>query len=186
MSKPRLAALVGTVVFALSAGAGDAAAPAVHDHGTDGPFPDQQCGIPGTATVRFNNVGTDLGNDTEFNRGSFSYVFTADDTGKSITVHAAGRVVTQAVVDETAGTITFTDTVAGVPELVKVTGGPVLTRDAGLVVGRVRVFELDPVTGEPTGDALTDTWEFLAGPHPDLESGFDRFCQVVEPYLLDP
>jgi hypothetical protein len=94
--------------------------------------------------------------------------------------------VTQAVVDEANGTITFTDTVAGVPELVKITGGRVLTRDAGLLVGRVRVFALDPVTGEPTGDALSDTWEFIAGPHPDLESGFERFCQVVEPYLLDP
>jgi hypothetical protein len=120
------------------------------------------------------------------NRGDFSYVFTADATGKSITINGAGRTVTQTVVDETAGTITFTDTVAGVPELVKITGGRVLTCDAGLVVGRVRVFELDPVTGEPTGDALSDTWEFLAGPHPDLESGFDRFCHVVEPYLLDP
>jgi hypothetical protein len=185
MTKPRLAGLVASVVFALSTGAANAAPPE-HDHGTDGPFPDEQCGIPGTATVSFNNVFTDLGNDTEAIRGSFSYVFTADDTGKSITVHSGGRVVTQTVVDEAAGTITFTDTVAGVPELVKITGGRVLTRDAGLVVGRVRVFEFDPVTGEPTGDALSDTWEFLAGPHPDLESGFEHFCEVVEPYLLDP
>jgi hypothetical protein len=33
---------------------------------------------------------------------------------------------------------------------------------------------------------LLNTWEFLAGPHPDLESGFEHFCEVVEPYLLDP
>src|SRR4051812_38386050 len=118
MSKPRLAALVGAVVFALSTGVGGAAAPE-HDHGTNGPFPDEQCGIPGTATVSFNNVFTDIGNDTEAIRGSFSYVFMADDTGKSITVHSGGRVVTQTVVDEEAGTITFTDTVAGLPELVK-------------------------------------------------------------------
>ena len=185
MRKPVLAGLAAALVFAIAPATIDAAPPG-HDHGTDGPFPDTQCGIPGTATVSFNNVFTDLGNDTEAIRGSFSYVFTARDTGKSITIHSGGRVVTQAVVDEDAGTITFTDTVAGVPELVKITGGRVLTRDAGLVVGRVRVFEFDPVTGEPTGDALSDTWEFLAGPHPDLESGFEHFCEVVEPYLLDP
>jgi hypothetical protein len=186
MSNPGLAGLVASVVFALSAGVGAAAAPAEHDHGTEGPFADQVCGIPGTATVRFNNIATDLSSDTVANRGNFSYVFTADATGKSITIQAAGRTVTQTVVDETAGTITFTDTVAGLPELVKITGGQVLTRDVGLVVGRVRVFELDPVTGEPTGDALSDTWEFLAGPHPNLESGFELGCQVIEPYLLDP
>jgi hypothetical protein len=72
-----------------------------------------------------------------------------------------------------------------VPELVKVTNGPVLSRDAGLVVNRVRVFEFDPAT-EEVGDLISDTWEFLAGPHPDLESGFEHFCEVVEPYLLDP
>jgi hypothetical protein len=186
MRKPGLAGLVAAFVLALAPAATDAAAPE-HERGTEGPFPDVQCGIPGTATVQFNNVATDLGNDTFAFRGSFDYVFTADDTGKSITVHSGGRVVTQAVVDERAGTITFIDSfVAGAPELVKITGGPVLTRDAGLVLGRVRVFELDPVTGEPTGEPLSDTWEFLAGPHPDLESGFERFCQVVEPYLLDP
>jgi hypothetical protein len=186
MNNPRLAGLVAFVVFALSTGVGDAAAPAEHDHGTDGPFADEVCGVPGTATVRFNNISSDLANDAVANRGSFSYVFTADGSGKSITINAAGRTVTQAVVDETAGTITFTDTVTGAPELVKITGGPVLSQDVGRVAGRVRVFAFDPVTGEPTGDAISDTWAFLAGPHPDLESGFTRFCEVVEPYLLDP
>jgi hypothetical protein len=182
MMKPALAGLAAALVLALAPASVDAAAPE-HEMWTD-TFADEQCGVAGTSTVRFNNVFTDLGNDTEFIRGSFSLVFTADN-GKSITIKAAGPVTTQAIVDETAGTITFIDTVAGVPELVKITGGRVLTRDAGLVVGRVRVFEFDPVT-EEFGDLLSDTWEFLAGPHPDLESGFEHFCEVVEPYLLDP
>jgi hypothetical protein len=147
-------------------------------------FADQVCGVAGTSTVKFNTVVTHLGDDTDFIRGSFTLVFTADN-GKSITIKAAGPVMTHAVVDETAGTITLTETVAGVPELVKITGGRVLTRDAGLVVNRVRVFEFDPVT-EEFGELISDTWEFLAGPHPDLESGFEHFCEVVEPYLLDP
>jgi hypothetical protein len=182
MRKPALAGLVAALVLALAPAATDAAAPE-HDMGTD-TFPDEVCGVTGTSTVRFNNVITDLGNDSEFIRGTFRLVFTADN-GKSITIAAAGPVTTQAIVDETAGTITFIDTVAGVPELVKITGGRVLTRDAGLVVNRVRVIEFDPVT-EEFGDVISDTWEFIAGPHPDLESGFDRFCEVVEPYLLDP
>jgi hypothetical protein len=185
MMKPRLAGLAAAFVFALAPAAADAAAP-LHEMGTDGPFPDVVCGVPGTSTVTFNNVSTDLGNDSFFDRGRFSYVFTAAATGKSITLKGAGPLRAQAVVDETAGTITFIETIAGVPELLKVTNGRVLSRDAGLVVGRVRVFKLDPVTGEPTGDALSDTWEFLAGPHPDLESDFELFCQRVEPVLLDP
>jgi hypothetical protein len=186
MRKPGLTGLAAILVLVLALAPADAAAPDEHDMGTDGPFPDEVCGVTGTATVNFNVVHTELGNDTFFDRGSFKYVFTADGTGKSLTIKAAGPVLAQEIVDETAGTITFIDTVAGVPELVKITNGRVLTRDAGLVENRVRVFELDPETGEPTGDALSDTWEFLAGPHPDLESGFERFCEVVEPYLLDP
>jgi hypothetical protein len=180
--KPGLAGLAAALVLALAPASADAAAPE-HDIGTD-TFADEVCGVAGTSTIRFNNVFTDLGNNTEFIRGTFSIVFTADN-GKSITIKGAGPVTTQTIVDEAAGTITFIDTVAGVPELVKITGGRVLTRDAGLVEGRVRVFEFDPVT-EEFGDLLSDTWEFLAGPHPDLESGFEHFCEVVEPYLLDP
>jgi hypothetical protein len=183
MSNMRLAGLATALVLALGSVAADAAAPE-HEMGTDGPFPDEICGVPGTATVTFNNVITQLGNDTEFIRGRFSLVFTAEN-GKSITIKSAGTFTIQTIVDETAGTITLIETDVGVPELVKITGGRVLTRDAGLVVNRVRVFEFDPAT-EEFGDLLSDTWEFLAGPHPDLESGFERFCQVVEPYLLDP
>jgi hypothetical protein len=182
MRKPLLAGLVAALVFAVAPA--NAAAPE-HDMGTDGPFPGEACGIAVTITVTFNNVHTELGNDTFFDRGTFSAVFVANESGKSITLKSAGAVRSQEIVDETAGTITFIDTVAGVPELVKITGGRVLTRDAGLVLNRVRVFELDPATGEP-GDLISDTWEFLGGPHPDLESGFERFCEVVEPYLLDP
>lgn len=184
MRKPGIAGLAAALVLALAATTAGAAPPQ-HDRGTDGPFPDEVCGIPGTTTVRFNNVSTDLGNDTVFDRGSFAAVFTADETGKSITIKGAGPTTTQTIVDEAAGTITFIQTIAGVPELVKITNGGVLLRDAGLVVERVRVFEFDPAT-EEVGDLLSDDWAFLAGPHPDLESGFTRFCEVVEPYLLDP
>jgi hypothetical protein len=184
MSKPGLAGLAAALVLALAPPGAGAAAPE-HDHDTEGPFPDEVCGVAGTATITFNNISTDLGNDTVFTRGHFSYVFTADLTGKSITVTGSGPTTTQEVVDEAAGTITLIERVAGAPEVVRITNGPVLTRDAGLVAGRTRVFELDPETGEP-GELLSDTWTFLAGPHPDLESGFERFCQVVEPYLLDP
>jgi hypothetical protein len=184
MRKPGLAGLAVALVLALAPAGAGAAAP-THERGTDGPFPDEVCGVPGTATVTFNNVLTDLGNDTVVSRGTFKYVFTADGTGKSITVSGSGRTTSQEVVDEAAGTFTLIETIAGAPELVRITNGPLLTRDAGLVVGRTRVFAIDPETGEP-GELLSDTWTFLAGPHPDLESGFEVFCQVVEPYLLDP
>jgi hypothetical protein len=63
MTKPGLAGLAAAFVFALASAAADAAAPQ-HEMGTDGPFADEVCGTPGTATVTFNNVGSDLGNDT--------------------------------------------------------------------------------------------------------------------------
>ena len=181
MRKPVLAVLVASLAM-LPLGAAIAAAPE-HDVGVDGPFPDNVCGVPGTTVVRFNNIARDLGNDQEQFLGSFAATFTADDSGRSITIHGSGRTRSQTIVDEEAGTITFIETVSGAPEVVKGTHGRVLTHDVGRVLNRVRVYTIDPETGDPD-EQLSDTWEVVNGPHPDLESGFDHFCEVVEPYLL--
>jgi hypothetical protein len=97
----------------------------------------------------------------------------------------AGPVDSRVIIDESAGTITFVDTFVGLPEKISVTGGPTLSRDAGTVTFTT-TFALDPETGEPIGDPLSEEVTFLHGPHPELESDFNLFCEEVVPYLLDP
>ena len=65
-------------------------------------------------------------------------------------------------------------TVRGLPEQLKTPHGGVLLRDAGYVVLR-NTFD---------GEELIDQ-EILVnkGPHPDLESGFELFCETVVPAL---
>lgn len=89
------------------------------------------------------------------------------------------------MIDEAAGTVTVTVTYAGLPEKVSITHGPTLIRDAGTVT-ITDVFEYTGDPEEPFGDFISRSLSGLHGPHPDLLSDFETFCNVVEPYMLDP
>ena len=68
---------------------------------------------------------------------------------------------------------TFVEEIAfkGLPELVMVQGsGGVLLRDVGIAV-----FRITWVNGEPVSTEVVLT----RGPHPDLESDFEAFCEVT-------
>ena len=184
MPRKVLAGAAVLVVLGLATLVGSASAVPTHTVVVEETFPDVVCGIPGTATIRFTEVvkATD---DTFFVTGTFRYRFTATETGKSITVRAAGPIDSRVIIDETADTITFVDTFVGLPEKISITGGPTLSRDAGTVTFTT-TFALDPETGEPIGDPLSEEVTFLHGPHPELESDFNLFCEEVVPYLLDP
>jgi hypothetical protein len=150
-------------------------------------FDDEACGIAGTATIRFTDVFRET--ETTFEAtGTFRYTFTADETGKSFTVLAAGPSLHSLTIDEDAGTVTFVDTFIGLPEKISGSTGPLLTLDAGTVTitTTFSLDQFDPETGETVGDPLSVEVSFLHGPHPELESDFNLFCEVVEPYLLDP
>ncbi len=97
--------------------------------------------------------------------------FTNPANGKSIVISNAGQVAGSALVDEAAGTITFTNTFKGLPEKIQTTHGPVLLRDAGIAVF-TDVFDL--ATGDPISSDVS-----IKGPHPDLESDFALFCEVI-------
>jgi hypothetical protein len=84
-----------------------------------------------------------------------------------------------------AGTITFRTTYVGLPEKLSITLGPTLSRDAGTVTF-VDVFEYTGDPDDPVGDFISSDLTRLHGPHPDLLSDFEVFCDVLEPYLLDP
>lgn len=153
---------------------------------SDGPFPDVVCGVTGTTTVHGTSVTRDLASGGLFVSGTFWAVFTADN-GKSITTFAGGpsKSIAGPVIDEEAGTVTLIVTFVGLPEKVSITHGRTLLRDAGTVT-LTQVFEYTGDPEEPFGDFISQSPSGLHGPHPDLLSDFEAFCNVVEPYLLDP
>ena len=145
-----------------------------HDNFRD-TFSDEICGIP------VDGVAVGVDNFFVFADGSFRdtssvrVTVTNPENGKSVTVSNAGQVTGTAIVDEDAGTITFLTTFKGLPEKIQTRKGPVLLRDAG-VITFVETFDLE------TGD-LVSTDVIIKGPHPEAESDFEAFCDVVTPAL---
>jgi hypothetical protein len=141
-----------------------------HDHFAE-TFSDQVCGIPvdGKAVVTDNFFV--YADDSFKDTSSVRVTFTNPENGKSVRVSNAGQIRGTAVIDEDAGTITFVTTYKGLPEKIKTTHGPVLLRDAGLI-SFVDVIDLE--TGE-----LISSDVIIKGPHPEAESDFELFCEVV-------
>ena len=112
------------------------------------------------------------GNPVRFlSTASGKQTFTADN-GKSVIVQFANQFVEgEPIIDEVAGTITFAVTFKGLPELIKTPHGGVLLRDAGIATF-ADTFDL--VTGDFISSEL-----ILKGPHPDAESDFTLFCEVI-------
>jgi hypothetical protein len=66
-----------------------------------------------------------------------------------------------------------------------ITNGPTLSRDAG-TVPITYVFEYTGNPDDPVGDFISSDFHDVHGPHPDLVSDFELFCDVLLPYLQDP
>jgi hypothetical protein len=169
--------LVGVVALAIApAGAIGAKPERFHERVVEFFEADNVCGL--TVDTAVSGVFTDLtffdkeGNFVRFlNLSSFRVTFT-DADGDSVVVQNAGLFQDSApVVDEEAGTITFMITFKGLPEKIQTAKGPVLLRDAGIATF-VDTFDL--VTGE-----LVSSDVIVKGPHPELESDFELFCEVV-------
>jgi hypothetical protein len=181
--KRKLAGLVVTLVACVFAGQAGAATEV--DHFTDGPFSDEVCGVSGTTLVHGTALVQERRDGSQVFSGTFWAVFTADN-GKSVTVSAKGPVVVSApVIDEQAGTATVYATYRGLPEKLSVSNGRTLLRDAGTVTF-VDVFAYTGDPEEPLGDHIDFFLQDLHGPHPDLLSDFEAFCDVLGPYLQDP
>lgn len=97
--------------------------------------------------------------------------FTADDGTTLVNRFSNQYLEREPVVDEEAGTITFTFSYKGLPEMLKLAHGGVLLRDAGFIM-----FQ-DTVDLE-TGELISSEILINKGPHPDAESGFELFCEV--------
>jgi hypothetical protein len=135
------------------------------------------CGI--NVDIRAQGAFTDhvfFDNDGNFERftstSSVTQTLTADN-GKSVVIKNAGQFTdTDGVIDEAAGTITFVYTYKGLPEQISTSRGPVLVRDAG-VITFADTFDLD------TGDFISSEILVNSGPHPEADSEFELFCEVI-------
>jgi hypothetical protein len=154
-----------------------------HEHVTD-TFDVQLCGLDLVSTVdlianeqeRIGSSGFPLFQLT----ASGTQTFTNPDNGKSITNQFAGLASKDlSVTDNGDGTITLRTATTGVPERLRLPDGTILTMD----VGRFVVVSLLDYNGTPTNadddTLLSQSLAFEAGPHPDLDSNFDLFCQTL-------
>jgi hypothetical protein len=145
--------------------------------------PSVVCGISGTSVGHGTSVFRDTGDGTYFVSGTFWGVFTADN-GRSTTVQFAGpqKQTSPTAIDEQAGTVTITTTYGGLYEKFSITGGRILSLDAGPVTF-VDVYEYTGDPSDPVGNYISTTFSGLHGPHPDLLTGG---CEVLVPYLQGP
>jgi hypothetical protein len=172
-----LAGLAGVLLMAVMA-SNAAAAPLVDRfHGTfSETFADNICGIDGTSVIN----GMD--NIQVFADGTFkdqfreNQVFTSTATGKSVLIFVAEQGTGVGPIDNGDGTVTFVNTFKGLPEKLKLPNGPILLRDAGFV-SFIDTFDAT------TGDFISEVISPENGPHPDLDSGFALFCDVIVPAL---
>ena len=176
-----LCAAVAALFVVVLPGSGVAAKPVeqFHENFTD-TFPDEVCGINGTSVARgvFN---FQLSASNTF-RVIFvvNQTFTASASGKSIVIHVAQQVTGfDEPIDNGNGTVTFIETYKGLPEQLRLENGRMLSRDAGSVtVTTVGSFDSD---GNFT--FISQTLSGEKGPHPDLDSDFEVFCDVLIPAL---
>jgi hypothetical protein len=157
-----------------------------HDHIVE-TFPGEVCDIPVTITLdiieniqaRLANSGFPLFQTT----GPGTATITNPATGKSVVVRFTGATKDLTVVDNGDGTITLRTAVTGVPEEVRLSDGTVAIKD----VGRAVFVAVLDYNGTPTNtdddEFISQTIESISGPHPDLESDFTLFCEVVVPAL---
>jgi hypothetical protein len=174
--------LAGILALTLAVSSGAfAAAPIINEHSRfTETFPDELCGISGTTTLSAVDNFKLYADGTYLDTSRFQSVFTAAESGKSVMVFSAGQVTgLDQPIQNPDGTITFIDTFKGLPEKLSIPGGPTLSRDAG-VVTLTRTFRVLP-NGDFELVSLVISGEH--GPHPDLNSDFELFCEVLVPVL---
>jgi hypothetical protein len=172
-----LAGFALALVTALLASSAAAAPLTDRFHGTfSDSFADNLCGIDGTSVV------SGMDNIQVFADGTFkdqfrlNQVFTSSATGKSVEIFVAEQFTSRGPIDNGDGTLTFINTFKGMPEKLKIPNGRILSRDAGNVTFVITV-------DAATGNFISQTVTGQKGPHPDLDSGFARFCDVIVPVL---
>ena len=170
--------LAATFLLALMASSTTAAPLADRFHGTiSDTFPDNICGIDRTSVFSAVDNIQLFADETFKAEVRVNQVFTSGATGKSVLIFSADQfTATGPPIDNGDGTITFTETLKGLMEKLKLPNGTVLSRDAGLVT-------FNDTFNATTGEFLGQTISPENGPHPDLDSGSTLFCDVIVPAL---
>jgi len=143
-----------------------------HDHFTDS-FSADICGISVDAKLTVTDNFFIYADGSVKDTSSVRQTFTNPLNGRSVSLSAAGQFFGSAgVVNEAANTITFANTFKGLPEKIQTDHGPMLLRDAGIITFR-DTFDLT------TGTFISEETIVVHGPHPEADSDFTRFCEVM-------
>jgi hypothetical protein len=178
----RITAVVGgaaaLMLMAAPAGAAVGAKPIAqfHDHFTES-FSDEICGIPVDTVIVVTDNFFVYEDDSFKDTSSFRATSTNPVNGKSVRISSAGQASgPPPTVDEEAGTITFLTSFKGLPEKIQTANGPILLRDAGIITF-ADTFDLE------TGDFISTEIVVNKGPHPEADSDFTLFCDVISEAL---
>jgi hypothetical protein len=169
--------VAATATFAIPTIAGAEPPDRFHANFTDIVEDVDVCGMNVDIVAR--GVFTDLaffdneGNFDHFtSTASVRQTLTADN-GKSVVLQNAGQFTdAEPIIDEAAGTITFVTSFKGLPEKISTSRGPVVLRDAG-VITFADTFDLN------TGEFISGEILVNSGPHPEADSDFELFCEVI-------
>lgn len=149
---------------------------------------DEVCGVPVTTTADIINNDQERLAHSGFplfmTTGRVTVTWTNPATGKSVSNFFAGALAKDlTVVDNGDGTITLRTAITGVPEKITLSNGKPITMD----VGRLVIVSVIDYNGTPTNAdddvTISQSVESISGPHPELQSDFTLFCQVVVPAL---
>jgi hypothetical protein len=181
MRKTALSCVALASLFVLALPGNAAAARAIdHFHTIIGPetFDNNICGVEGISVLRGVATITTFSDGTISDNFQISQTFTNPETNQSIVEHIAehSNYLVDNPVDNGDGTVTFTFTFRGLPEQIRISHGPVLTRNAGTVtVATTLAVDED---GNPIA-FVSQTLSGVHGPHPDFLDGFENFCDVI-------
>jgi hypothetical protein len=143
-----------------------------HDHFTES-FSDEVCGIAVDVDVVVTDNFFVYADGSVRDTSSVQATFTNPENGQSVVVSNSGQIIDATpVVDEEAGTITFTTSFVGLPEKIQTANGAVLLRDAGFITIR-NTFDLE------TDEFISGEVILNNGPHPEADSDFTLFCEVI-------
>jgi hypothetical protein len=153
------------------------AAPPTHEHfrdvGTD--VDPDFCGTGQAINISFdilNNVWISPEGPEELVKvtSSGKVVFTNPANGNSVTLSFAGQFTDETISGDPEGLHTHLFTNKGLPEKIQTTHGPVLLRDAG-IIAFAATFDGD--------EFISQEIVVVKGPHPEAESDFELFCEVM-------
>ena len=188
----RMSALLAVLgLLAAMANPAAAARPEKIDQ-TAGPFPDEICGIPVMTTVSGFTIlhiqdvvipSTGEGSD-DFWIGVIQdhlIVTSTNADGDSLVNFVQQTRHEDAIVDNGDGTWTYTYTIIGRPEVLK-SGNKSLVVDVG-TISFADTFYLGDLSTTADNSFVSSEITGITGPHPEAESDFVLFCQIVTDIL---